>query len=131
VSTTTTVATTSTTSTTTVATTAPATTTPPLGTDVVYFPLDTTTVPPSANAVLDTAAAKIKANPGITVRLRGVADPSGSATANRTVTQRRAESVQAALLARGVVANFEIVASGVDATVEPALARRVEITYVR
>ncbi len=111
----------------------PSTTPPPapLSTDVVYFPADTTTVPASADTVLDTAAAKIKANPGLTVRLNGVADPSGSAAANRLVSQRRAESVQAALVARGAVAKFEIVATGGDSTVEPALARRVETIQIR
>ena len=81
--------------------------------------------------MIDAAAAKIKANPGISVKLRGVADSSGSAATNAQVSQKRAQTVQDALKAKGADAKYEIIAAGTDATVTPDKARRVEIIYVR
>jgi outer membrane protein OmpA-like peptidoglycan-associated protein len=112
-------------------TAAPTTTLPPLATDIVYFAAGSTSINTQAAAVIDAAAAKIKANPGLTVRLTGVADSSGSASTNQLVSQRRAESVQAALTQRGAQAKYEITAAGTDATSTPDKARRVEIAYVR
>jgi outer membrane protein OmpA-like peptidoglycan-associated protein len=112
-------------------TTAAPTTLPPLATDIVYFSAGSTSINTQAAAVLDAAAAKIKANPGLTVRLTGVADSSGSASTNQLVSQRRAESVQSALTQRGAQAKYEITAAGTDATSPPDKARRVEIAYVR
>ena len=117
--------------TTVVATTAPPTTLPPLATDIVYFAAGSTSLSADGTAVVDAAAAKIKANPGLTVKLTGVADASGSAATNAAVSQRRAQAVQDALKARGADAKFEITAAGTDATVTPDKARRVEIVYVR
>jgi outer membrane protein OmpA-like peptidoglycan-associated protein len=117
----------------TVAATAPPapTTLAPLATDVVYFAAGSTSISTQAAAVLDAAAAKIKANPGLTVKLTGVADASGTAATNAQVSQRRAQAVQDALKARGADAKFEITAAGTDASVPPDKARRVEIAYVR
>jgi outer membrane protein OmpA-like peptidoglycan-associated protein len=112
-------------------TAAPTTTLPPLAPDVVYFSAGSTSINTQAAVVLDAAAAKIKANPGLTVKLTGVADASGSASTNQLVSQRRAEAVQAALTQRGAQAKYEITAAGTDATSPPDKARRVEIVYVR
>ena len=114
-----------------IATTAPPATLAPLATDIVYFGAGSTSLSAEGTAVVDAAAAKIKANPGLTVRLTGVADPSGSATTNAEVSQKRGQTVQDALKARGADAKFEITAAGTDATVTPDKARRVEIVYVR
>jgi outer membrane protein OmpA-like peptidoglycan-associated protein len=116
---------------TTVATTAPPTTLAPIAPDIVYFAAGSTSINTQAAAVIDAAAAKIKANPGLTVRLTGVADSSGSPSTNQLVSQRRAESVQSALTQRGAQAKYEITAAGTDATSPPDKARRVEIVYVR
>ncbi|HUP76070.1 MAG TPA: OmpA family protein [Acidimicrobiales bacterium] len=112
-------------------TTAPPVTLAPLATDVVYFASGSTSISTAGAAVIDAAVAKIKANPGITVKLTGVADSSGSAATNAQVSQRRAQTVQDALKAKGAEAVFEITAAGTDATVAPDKARRVEIAYVR
>jgi outer membrane protein OmpA-like peptidoglycan-associated protein len=118
--------------TTVVATTAaPPTTLAPLPTDIVYFAAGSTSINTAAAAVLDAAAAKIKANPGLIVRLTGVADSSGTPSTNALVSQRRAEAVQSGLTQRGAQAKYEITAAGTDATVPPDKARRVEIVYVR
>ena len=117
--------------TTAVATTAAPATLPPLATDIVYFAAGSTSISPEGAAVIEAAAAKIKANPGLTVKLTGVADSSGSAATNAQVSQRRAQTVQDALKAKGADAKFEITAAGTDATVTPDKARRVEIAYVR
>ena len=117
--------------TTAVATTSAPTTLPPLATDIVYFAAGSTSISTAGAVVIDAAAAKIKANPGILVKLTGVADSSGSAATNAQVSQRRAQTVQDALKAKGADAKFEITAAGTDATVTPDKARRVEIAYVR
>ena len=118
--------------TTVIATTAPPPTTlAPLPTDIVYFAAGSTSISTAAAAVIDAAAAKIKANPGLTVKLTGVADSSGTPSTNELVSRRRAESVQSALTQRGAQAKYEITAAGTDATVTPDKARRVEIAYVR
>jgi outer membrane protein OmpA-like peptidoglycan-associated protein len=117
--------------TTAVATTAAPVTLPPLATDIVYFAAASTSISTEGAAVIEAAAAKIKANPGITVKLTGVADSSGSPATNAQVSQKRAQTVQDALKAKGADAKFEITAAGTDATVAPDKARRVEIAYVR
>ena len=117
--------------TTAVATTAAPVTLPPLATDIVYFAAGSTSISTEGAAVIEAAAAKIKANPGLTVKLTGVADTSGSAATNAQVSQKRAQTVQDALKAKGADAKFEITAAGTDATVTPDKARRVEIVYVR
>jgi outer membrane protein OmpA-like peptidoglycan-associated protein len=115
-----------------VATTAPPPTTlAPLATDIVYFAAGSTSISTAGAAVIDAAATKIKANPGLTVKLTGVADTSGSAATNAQVSQKRAQTVQDALKARGAEAKYEIAAAGTDATVTPDKARRVEIAYIR
>jgi outer membrane protein OmpA-like peptidoglycan-associated protein len=117
--------------TTSVATTATPATLPPLATDIVYFAAASTSISTEGAAVIEAAAAKIKANPGITVKLTGVADSSGSAATNAQVSQKRAQTVQDALKAKGADAKFEITAAGTDTSVTPDKARRVEIAYVR
>jgi outer membrane protein OmpA-like peptidoglycan-associated protein len=104
---------------------------PPLATDIVYFAAASTSISTEGAAVIEAAAAKIKANPGITVKLTGVADSSGSAATNAQVSQKRAQTVQDALKAKGADAKFEITAAGTDTSVTPDMARRVEIAYVR
>jgi outer membrane protein OmpA-like peptidoglycan-associated protein len=112
-------------------TAAPPTTLAPLATDIVYFAAGSTSISTAGQAVIDAAAAKIKANPGLTVKLTGVADTSGSAATNTQVSQKRAQTVQDALKAKGADAKYEITAAGTDATVTADKARRVEIAYVR
>ncbi|MEO8696690.1 MAG: OmpA family protein [Acidimicrobiales bacterium] len=112
--------------------TTPPVTLAPLATDIVYFAAGSTSISTEGAAVIDAAVAKIKANPGVTVKLTGVADSSGSAAANTQVSQKRAQTVQDSLKAKGATdARYEITAAGTDATVTPDRARRVEIAYVR
>ena len=97
----------------------------------MYFAAGSTSISTAGAAVIDAAVAKIKANPGLTVKLTGVADSSGTPATNAQVSQKRAQTVQDALKAKGADAKYEITAAGTDATVTPDKARRVEIVYVR
>ena len=117
--------------TTAVPTTAAPVTLAPLATDIVYFAAGSTSISTAGQAVIDAAVAKIKANPGLTVKLTGVADSSGTPATNVQVSQKRAQTVQDALKAKGADAKYEITAAGTDATVTAEKARRVEIIYVR
>jgi outer membrane protein OmpA-like peptidoglycan-associated protein len=57
---------------------------------------------PSAATSLDRLAAYLKDNPASTVQVEGYTDRSGSADYNIGLSQRRAEAVRQALVARGI-----------------------------
>jgi outer membrane protein OmpA-like peptidoglycan-associated protein len=57
----------------------------------------------------------------------GYADRSGAASANQTLSQRRAENVAAALARAGVAPELVSVQSGAAAPVTGTLGRRVEV----
>lgn len=72
--------------------------------DGVLFDTDMHFLKPEAGPVLDALAEALNAQPRITVRVEGHTDNRGSAPYNLELSKRRADSVAAALLERGVAA---------------------------
>ncbi len=70
--------------------------------DRVYFDLDSYTIRPDAYARLDAQAAWLQRYPNVMVRIEGNADERGTAEYNISLGARRAESVRAYLVQRGV-----------------------------
>jgi peptidoglycan-associated lipoprotein len=70
--------------------------------DRVYFDLDSYTIRQDAYARLDAQAAWLARYPSVTVRIEGNADERGTAEYNIALGARRAESVRAYLIQRGV-----------------------------
>ena len=70
--------------------------------DRVYFDLDSYTIRQDAYARLDAQAAWLQRYPGVTVRIEGNADERGTAEYNISLGARRAESIRAYLVQRGV-----------------------------
>lgn len=72
-------------------------------TDVtIYFPKDSTLIGDEAVVSVNQLASCLKADPTLTVRLEGRADPTGSAEHNRRLATERALSVAAQLQAHGI-----------------------------
>ncbi|MBI2383513.1 MAG: peptidoglycan-associated lipoprotein Pal, partial [Gammaproteobacteria bacterium] len=102
---------------------------------VIYFEFDSATITPEGLVVVDQWAKFLGANPSAKVRLEGHADERGTREYNIGLGERRANSVQEALAARGVgPRQFAIVSFGEERPValghdEPAWRqnRRVEI----
>lgn len=99
----------------------------------VYFADSEANLTPAARQVVDMNAARLRGCDIRRVQVLGLADATGAASANMTLSQRRARSVVAALAADGWPAPvFEVEAAGdagaVAATgaLEP-LRRRVEV----
>jgi OOP family OmpA-OmpF porin len=59
----------------------------------VNFDFNKSTIRPGDAAVLDEAAASLKANPNVTVNVNGYCDAVGSVKYNQKLSERRAESV--------------------------------------
>lgn len=98
--------------------------------DQVLFGLDSATLQPGANAVLDDVAAWVQADPTRTILVRGQADPSGTADYNLDLSARRAEAVADYLVSKGVSRQqISITATGEQAAVvePPGGNRRVVI----
>ncbi len=72
--------------------------------DRVYFDLDSYTIRPEAYPRMDAQAAWLQRYPGVTVRIEGNADERGTREYNLALGARRAESVRAYLVERGVSA---------------------------
>lgn len=70
--------------------------------DRVYFDLDSYTIRQDAYARLDAQAAWLARYPNVMVRIEGNADERGTAEYNISLGARRAESVRAYLIQRGV-----------------------------
>ncbi|MCC7501009.1 MAG: OmpA family protein [Flavobacteriales bacterium] len=70
----------------------------------VYFATGKTTLGPQGNMKVAEIAAWLKKHPEARVQVTGVADASGSVTANEAVAQKRADSVRQALVANGIAA---------------------------
>jgi OmpA-OmpF porin, OOP family len=68
----------------------------------VLFAFDRADIRPQYRAVLDEVVAVIKANTGARVRLEGHTDGKGSDSYNQSLSERRAQSVLAYLVAAGV-----------------------------
>lgn len=69
---------------------------------VVYFEFDSSELKPEGQALVDAWGVYLAANPGIKVRLEGHADERGTREYNVALGERRANTVQQALAARGV-----------------------------
>ena len=70
----------------------------------VLFDFDKATLKPESDAVLTRAHVAIKANPGLALEVQGHTDAVGSEAYNQKLSEDRAQSVRAWLLARGIAA---------------------------
>ena len=73
---------------------------PDLGT--VHFDTNKATLTPEGQATLQQAAAAMKANPNVHLRIEGFTDSTGPATHNHTLSDQRAKTVVDYLQAQGV-----------------------------
>lgn len=69
---------------------------------IVYFEFDSSELKPEGQALVDAWGAYLAANPGVKVRLEGHADERGTREYNVALGERRANTVQQAMTARGV-----------------------------
>ncbi len=76
---------------------------PDLGT--VHFETDQATLTPEDQATLQRAAAAMKANPNVHLRLEGYTDSTGADSHNLTLSQRRAQAVAEYLKGQGIDGN--------------------------
>ncbi len=72
------------------------------GSRVVYFDFDSSELKPEGQALVDAWGVFLSANPGVKVRLEGHTDERGTREYNVALGERRANTVQQALAARGV-----------------------------
>lgn len=72
-----------------------------LSTNVIYFDFDDTTIRQEYVGVVNAFASYLQSNPSARVRLEGHADERGTREYNLGLGERRALSVEAALLAKG------------------------------
>ena len=79
---------------------APTAAMPDLGT--VHFDTDKATLTPDSQATLQRAAAAMKDNPNIHLRLEGFTDSTGADTHNLTLSQQRTQAVADYLKAQGI-----------------------------
>jgi outer membrane protein OmpA-like peptidoglycan-associated protein len=70
--------------------------------DRLSFDSGSSMLPPKASAELDNVAAILKAYPGVSLRIAGYTDSTGSEENNLDLSRARAESVKAALVSRGI-----------------------------
>jgi outer membrane protein OmpA-like peptidoglycan-associated protein len=82
--------------------------------DELRFASGTATLPDEELPSLDRMAEFLKSHPGLTIRIEGHTDSSGSAEVNQQLSQQRAEAVMQALVERGVPA-ARITAQGLGA----------------
>ncbi|MES0873462.1 peptidoglycan-associated lipoprotein Pal [Sinimarinibacterium thermocellulolyticum] len=73
-----------------------------LSTNLIYFDFDDTTIRPEYMGVIETYARYLQDNPSARVRLEGHADERGTREYNLGLGERRALSVESALVSRGV-----------------------------
>jgi outer membrane protein OmpA-like peptidoglycan-associated protein len=104
---------------------------------VLYFDPGSATVRQQDVALLDQASRLYRAGNPIVMIVTGSADATGSAAANLTLSQQRANSVLRGLVSRGIpVERFQVIAKGQTDPVVPDAPgtaeernRRVEITW--
>ena len=89
----------------------------------IYFDFDKTDLDEQANKAIEIAANKLKADPSLTVEVRGFCDNLGSPAYNEKLSQRRAEKVKAELVNYGIDAK-RIIANGKGKILEPQTAYR-------
>jgi outer membrane protein OmpA-like peptidoglycan-associated protein/outer membrane protein W len=71
----------------------------------IVFTEEKATIEPQSEQTLIEAFIALKTNPDITAEIRGYTDNTGKASANKTLSQRRAESVRAWLIQNGIESN--------------------------
>ena len=106
-----------------------------LAVTVFYFDFDKSDLKPEAREALVYHANRLKANPGMHIRLEGHADERGTREYNLALGERRAQAVERYLLVQGVPSSqMETISYGEErpvdtGTTEAAYAknRRVEI----
>jgi len=76
-----------------------------LSNNIVYFEYDSTVINSEGEAVVAKYAGYLQANPTARVRLEGHADERGTTAYNQGLGERRAQAVEASLLAKGAAAN--------------------------
>ncbi len=105
----------------------------------IYFDTNKATLQPASYDFLDRLAAMLQAHPELKVRIEGHTDSDGTEAANQALSERRAEAVQSALVARQVGAS-QLTTMGfgesrpidVNTTAEgKALNRRVEFILIK
>lgn len=70
--------------------------------DNIFYDFDKYTLKPESTAALDELAELLRENPNVTIELSAHCDYRGSETYNKTLSQRRAESVVEYLIAHGI-----------------------------
>jgi outer membrane protein OmpA-like peptidoglycan-associated protein len=128
-----------------VATPTPAATAVPVGAGIVsetreakpvvkvYFDTGKAVVAPTFAAAAEPLKAYLAANPAAKIAVSGFNDPTGNAAANAALSKRRAQAVQAQLVAAGIpAASIELIkpAAATDTVTTAAEARRVE-AYIK
>lgn len=99
----------------------------------IYFETNSDRLGPAAAQVINDGAARVRGCDIQTVQVLGLADATGTASANQALSRRRADAVAGALAAAGLPKpNFEVDAAGqagaVTATGAPEpLRRRTEV----
>ena len=78
---------------------------------IFYFDFDSSALRADSRSLLDAHAAALKAKPRA-VRLEGHADERGTREYNIALGERRAQSVRAYLLSRGVTSPIEVISYG-------------------
>lgn len=71
----------------------------------VNFQFDSADLTPAARDTLDDAARALRDDPSLHLRVEGATDAIGSASYNKSLSQRRAKAVRDYLVGRGVAAN--------------------------
>ena len=85
----------------------------PVAVRAVYFALDSDTIGPAGQQMLDALVAALDGIHGATITLQGYADPRGSLAYNVELSRRRAMAVQAYIASRTMaVSSFEVQSVG-------------------
>jgi len=71
----------------------------------IYFDSGSATLQPASHSVLDEIVGLLQDNPGVSMEISGHTDSDGSSSYNQDLSRRRAESVRAYLVGRGVSAS--------------------------
>jgi peptidoglycan-associated lipoprotein len=97
--------------------------------DTVYFAFDSSVIPPGERPKLNTVEDWLKANPGRTLFLAGHADKRGTPEYNRTLGERRADSVREYLI--GLGSNTDQIQTTSYGSDRPASAGDTEVDYAK
>ncbi|MDF1741608.1 MAG: OmpA family protein [Verrucomicrobiales bacterium] len=100
----------------------------------ITFGLNSTRLSDSSKKTLSDAAGKLKAEPRLTLQLRGYADPSGSSEYNAILAKARSEAAKDYLIEKEIAASRVDVTSfgdtrSEDSPAKPEELRRVDLVY--